>query len=146
MRVLAIVLSILFSAGIFCEAAEEVVQVDIDKSVISGTQWQKFSKGEKWVYLFGYEDGARNTALHFISNNEKKDSIYAGLPMQIKGESTISDLISQIDMFYSDESNKNIPINCVFLVIKNRKTGVQEDKIQRYIESVRQDPGETEDF
>ncbi len=146
MRVAAIVLSILVFAGVCCEASEEVIRVDIDKSVISGGQWQKFSKGEKWVYLFGYEDGARNTALHFIFNNKKKEGIYAGLPMQVKGDSSISELIEKIDMFYSDGRNANVPINYVFLVIKNRQMRVQEDNIQRYIESVRQDPGKAEDF
>lgn len=148
------ILVFLFFCGLspLCQAIEDeytlpikdnsVDAVYIEGVIISGQTWNKFTRDAKWGYLFGFEDGTRNTAIHFISDSQLKNTIQGSLPGSIEGGEDFEFLIQEIDKFYSDDRNRDIPINYVFLITRNRLLGTDETKIQRYIEYLRNPKGE----
>ena len=114
-----------------------MINLKVDRVVIDGKMWRHFSENEKWTYLFGFEDGARSTAMHYVPDEALRQSIYKGLPSSLTEGSTIKSLIAEIDEFYSDKQNLDIPVNSVLLVIRNRMMGVSEEKLNKYIKSLR---------
>ena len=113
----------------------------VTQGMVNASHWMFFTAKEKWTYLFGFGDGTINTAAHFIFNEKEKRKAYSSLPSSVEGDLPMDDLIKKIDQFYSDEKNLDIPVSYVLLIIRNRLLGVDEDKIQRYIEYLRDPSG-----
>ena len=89
----------------------DIVTMRVDGIVIDGNMWANLTKSEKWTYLFGFEDGARDTAIHYVSDADTRGAVYNALPTSLGGGMSIKDLISRIDEFYSDGRNMSIPVN-----------------------------------
>jgi hypothetical protein len=115
----------------------DVVTLRVDKVVIDGNMWVNLEESEKWTYLFGFEDGARDIAMHYVPEPETRDIIYEGLPTSLVGEGSVKHLIAEIDAFYQDRKNMMIPVNSALLVVRNRSMGVDEDKIEKYVNYLR---------
>ena len=112
----------------------------INEEMINGYKWSSFSLDEKASYLLGFMDGGVYTATHFITDEERRKEVYALLPV-LSAQLGFEELVKRIDKFYQDEENKNIPLGYVFIIIRNRLIGVNEDKIQRYIDYLRHPQG-----
>ena len=113
----------------------------VTQGMVNASHWMFFTEKEKWTYLFGFGDGTINTTAHFISNEKERRKAYSSLPSSVEGDLPMDDLIKKIDQFYSDEKNLDIPVSYVLLIIRNRLLDVDEDKIQKYIEYLR-DPSD----
>ena len=107
----------------------------ITEGMLNGQRWRTLQEKEKALYLFGFEDGTINTAIHYLSDEKLSAKILGSLPAS--AGASMSDLIKRIDEFYSDGKNIHIPVCYVLLIIRNRLLGVDESKIQRYIEYLR---------
>ena len=145
-----LVLLILSSVQL-CQAleAEFTQQIDdesfeaiyIEEGMVDGNSWMNFDRSTKWGYLFGFEDGVRGTAIHYVSDVRVKSKIQKSLPSSFEGGGDFEYLVQEVDKFYSDDRNIDIPINYVFLVIRNRLIGIDDAKIRRYIEYLRNPKG-----
>ncbi|OGW76018.1 MAG: hypothetical protein A2Z72_02010 [Omnitrophica bacterium RBG_13_46_9] len=111
------------------------------RGLIDGFVWKQLTEREKAFYLFGFEDGVMGIALHFIPEGKDRDNVYNTLPTSTENCPQTSEIIKSIDEFYSDDKNTAIPMYYVLLVIKNRLAGVDEAKIQNYIEYLRNSEG-----
>ena len=112
----------------------------INEEMINGYKWSSFSSDEKASYLLGFMDGGVYTAAHFITDEEKRKEVYALLPA-LSAQLGFEELVKRIDKFYQDKKNKDVPLCYVFIIIRNRLIGVNEDKIQRYIDYLRHSQG-----
>jgi hypothetical protein len=138
--VLAVFLFLQFFKGaaiVAAQEASETVTLRVDGVVIDGNLWVNLEKGEKWTYLFGFEDGARNTAIHYVPDEGTRDMIYQGLPTRLMEINSIDELVREIDRFYSVENNRTIPVNSALLVVRSRLTGVSEENIEKYLSYIR---------
>jgi hypothetical protein len=115
---------------------EESEVMFISQGMINGSHWKSFNEKQKWAYLFGFEDGTIYTAIHYLPNEKSKERVYASLPTSAENVS-FEYLIKEIDKFYLNDKNVDIPISYVLLIIRNRLLGIDEDKIQRYIKYLR---------
>lgn len=128
-----------FQLQALVEAREgvEKVTLRVDGVVIDGNLWVNLEKGEKWTYLFGFEDGARNTAIHYVPDEGTRDMIYQGLPTRLGEINSVDELVREIDRFYAVENNRTIPVNSALLVVRSRLTGVSEENIEKYLSHIR---------
>ena len=115
----------------------DIVTMRVDGIVIDGNMWVNLTQNEKWTYLFGFEDGARDTAIHYVPDARTRDIIYEGLPTSLGEEKSIKYLISEIDSFYSNDKNRTIPVNAALLTVRNRLMGVDEENIEKYVSYLR---------
>ena len=104
----------------------------LKQGMFDGNAWKSSSDREKGAYLLGYEDGVMNTAIQHISNKGEKDKAIGELPTSA-GEISLNALIEQVDNFYLDDKNFNIPVPYVLLIIRNRIKGVDKKEINEYI-------------
>ena len=108
----------------------------LNQGMIDGEYWNDMSDRDKFSYLLGYQDGLMTTMAHFVSGEAQKTKVMSNFP---KGE--FNQLIPQIDKFYAEKENANIPIGYVLTIIRNRQKSTDEAKIQNYIEYLRDSQG-----
>lgn len=108
----------------------------INEGTVNGHHWKTFGEAEKGAYLFGYQDGVINTAIYYVSDDKEEAEVIDSFP-----SIDMDNLIQQVDVFYSDDRNLNIPIPYVLLIIRNRLIGTDEKEIERYIEHLRDSSG-----
>jgi hypothetical protein len=117
-------------------SADKITSAFINEGMVDGKVWNSFDEKQKIAYLYGYEEGVMNTAIHYIQDEEKRDDAIYNLPTSVAEISTAG-LSVAIDDFYSEEKNLDIAISYVITITRNRLIGTPEEKIQRYIEYLR---------
>jgi hypothetical protein len=109
--------------------------------MMDGVVWNRLPETEKGFYLIGFEDGIMAVLVHFVPDEKKKRQIYSILPMSVKNAPALSGIVQKVDEFYADEKNVTIPIYYALLIIRNRLSGSDEEKIERYIDYLRDSEG-----
>lgn len=108
----------------------------IHQGMFNGTHWIQLSPLEKRAYLLGYEDGFISNAIFYIEKMERRNEALESLPTSI-AEITTEGLINEIDKLYKDFRNIKIPIPYALIIIRNKLLGVEQSKIDSYIEHLR---------
>ena len=146
MKYIAVLMVLFFISPVICGAQEKekaeavVAEVEaryMERGMIDGSAWRQFTDGEKGFYLLGFEDGAMGFAIHFIQDKPAKEKAYSVLPMSLEDHPPLSKIVKEVDAFYSDKKNIDIPIYYTLQIVRNRLLGVDEKSIQRYIQYLR---------
>lgn len=115
--------------------------------MFDGNIWKSLTGREKGAYFFGYSDAVVNTAMQHISDEQKKKKVIGELPTAT-GELAVDDLIGEVDDFYLEDENLNIPVPYALLIIRNRLAikgvddyeqgkGIYERDAKKYLEYLR---------
>lgn len=106
------------------------------ETLIDGNQWMKFSPAQKNGFYFGFGDGVISTTVYFVPE-EAQDKALMQTPDGLENAPGINEIIPQIDAFYSDKKNLEIPVSSVLMIVRNRALGVPEEKLQAYADHIR---------
>ena len=142
---LAGILVLLLAIPCYCEDdgdteihIQDVEARYMERGMIDGMGWRQFTDGEKGFYLLGFEDGAMGITIHFIFDDDTKRRALGVLPLSVEDNPPLSEIVKKIDAFYSDDKNLEIPIYYVVQIIRNRLIGIDESKIESYIQYLRE--------
>ncbi|MCQ9206446.1 MAG: hypothetical protein NG740_00975 [Omnitrophica bacterium] len=143
-RIMIVLVLIFASSQIYALQDEYTQKVEeggiedlyLEQGMVNGEFWNNMSNQDKFSYLLGYQDGLMATTAHFVSGEAEKTKAMSSFPKGV-----FNQLIPQIDEFYAEEKNMDIPISYVLTIIRNRQKGTDETKIQNYTEYLRDSQG-----
>jgi hypothetical protein len=124
----------ILSASFLC-FSQDIDKEDVMK-ISSGMFWDSLNLNEKKVYIKGLEDGTVNVCMYYVTSQEDKVDAYSMLPTMLDVIS-YEGFIRQIDLFYKDPENYDIPIIYALVVVRNRLAGVKEEDIENYLAYLR---------
>ena len=143
---LLLIASILISSSLgFAEIKDTFIAPDelddfssiyIHQGMFNGEDWIELSHSEKRAYLLGYEDGFIFNTIFYVKDEMQSEHVLSTLPTSIAELST-DDLINKIDNLYKDSQNIQIPVPFALIIVRNKLLGIEQVKIDSYIEYLR---------
>ena len=110
----------------------------VTKGLHNGRQWLSLNKGEKESFVSGMHEGAALLLLKLgkqgICTSEKLDKTFDST---LVINTSPTEITSQIDSFYADSSNLNIPIIQAYEVAGHKFRGLSPSIIEEYIAELR---------
>jgi hypothetical protein len=97
-----------------------------------GSYWMRLTDREKETYLLAYHDGMTADSIFYIKEEKQRYESTKSFPAGDLGV-----LASAIDRIYADEGNLEIPIPYAIVIVRNKLLGVEQKKIDAYIEYLR---------
>lgn len=102
--------------------------------VTNGKTWRQLDTQAKITQLIGYEEGTSLLQLELLENKVSENVLssvnFASDHLMISGF-RFSDLVEQIDTFYSDSANLRIPVIEAYRYILARLKGVSPEELGR---------------
>ncbi len=139
MKIAIIVFVILFViAGQSVCYSEDTSNNNLTSGLPNGRAWTTWNKIAKTAYLAGLYGGAlllRDALLHKGMSDKVANETLTSM-MDIP-KATYEEIAKQIDTFYADSTNLNIPINRAFEVASHKFRGESLSKLEEYTAELR---------
>src|SRR5438552_1746656 len=103
----------------------------------NGRTWHSFDTQAKIVYLNGIQDGAVLLLKELFVTNLPDDGKRALDAVTIPGFH-FSDLVKQVDLFYSDSANVRVPIIEAYRYSIMKMKGAENSELDRVVNKLRQ--------
>jgi hypothetical protein len=138
---IVLLLAILFSSSQVVRGDEDVTGVLLGKTTgfmaQNGRTWQTLDKQAKIMFLNGIQDGAVLLFKELFATNDSEDAHRVLGTLVISGF-RFSDIVKQVDMFYSDSANIRVPVIEAYRYSLIKMKGSQNSELERIVTKLRQ--------
>jgi hypothetical protein len=104
----------------------------------NGRTWQNLDRQAKIMFFNGIQDGAILSFKELFAENASNDDARRALDLVAISGFRFSDIVKQVDLFYSDSANIRAPIMEAYRYSLMKMKGAENSELERVLTNLRQ--------